>query len=330
MAWDNGLLYGKEEFYNGRSFDGVMASWDWDKWGISGWWARITDFNVDTVGQLDPFSDGDNDALGVHANFNLGRMGRHHLAGYGLFNEGNSVGLAASDDRTKLYTAGGVWGWDKEPDKNGFDFSGELAVQFGDWSCDLNPGTCPAGETSIDISAWILEGWAGYSFDGANMDQRVHAYLLWASGDGDPDDEDWEAFVPLYGNVHERLGYADQFLPTNIEAYSVGCTATIASKHTVEADFWLFKRAEEDQGTVSPTTLFTVADSGTDTDLGQELDVWYEYAMTPNFTLSAGSAWFDPGDGVEQTLTDPAFGGDPNADGSAAGWRLITRARARW
>jgi len=331
IQFDNSLLYGNEEFYNGRSFDGVMAGWDWDSWGIHGFWARITDFSV-AGPTLDPFTDGDNEAAGAHAMFDLGRDGRHHVSGYVFYNEENSVALAASDDMTQLYTFGGVWGWDRDPKESGWDFSGELALQFGDWSCELNPTSCTGtSDESISVSSWVVEGWGGYTWHAANMENRVHGYLLMASGDEDPNDDKWEAFEPLYGDVHDRLGYADLFVPHNLIALSGGWTGTFHEKHSIEASLWMFERAEEDDSVDSTVGGFTLAEAGTDKELGNELDVVYNYDMTANFAFLAGIAMFDPGDGITQTITDPAFpNGDPDADGDEIGWRIITRARARW
>ncbi|HKY31142.1 MAG TPA: alginate export family protein [Candidatus Polarisedimenticolia bacterium] len=325
IVFDRGLHFSSLDFYNGISHDGVMASWDWENMGLHAFWFRPFESNVffGSGGVLDPGSNADDDTLGVHWNMMIGQDKEQDVAAYVFHQTQNTFGLTSDQDKTEIFTVGGRWGRSVKGE-TGFLWNIEAALQFGDVQPCINFGG-PCGDT-LDQKAHVIEGAFGYNWHGGKTDQKIWGGALLASGDEDGADEDSEAFMPLYTDFHERLGYADLFAPMNIQAINVGYKINVDDRHIAGAKFFNFTSAEETDFNMSPLTGVVVSDptpcitlDECEDDLGNELDLFYTYAMTNNFSFDTALAWFMPGDAVEQT-----FGHDD------AAWRIYGQARARW
>jgi hypothetical protein len=70
-----------------------------------------------------------------------------------------------------------------------YDFEVELMGQFGEQ---------PQGAATLDVRAWSAFASLGYSFD-APWRPRLSGQLVYASGDDNPADADWNRFNPLFG-----------------------------------------------------------------------------------------------------------------------------------
>ncbi len=355
IVFDTGLHFSNLPYYNGISHDGVMAAWDWDNFGVHAFWIQPFESNLFAT-DLDQNSDADDNTLGVHFKHMLGDNDQD-VAYYLFLQIQDDFDLSDVDpitggvqrgDKGKIYTAGARWGHKVEHGKGGFGWNLEGSYQFGDFQpCAaglttvggfiFGPGAPACVEDTLDMKAWVLEGSLGYTWSQGKTDQKLWGGLTWASGDDDPADEDMEAFMPLYNDFHRRLGYADLFAVTNIESYNIGYKVNVDERHIFGGTFWLFNQAETETGTVSPLTFVstgeTLADScvsgggvSCDDDLGQELDLFYDYNLTENFSFDLFLAWFEPGQAIEDHWS--GFGAvDAGED---AAWRFNAQARARF
>jgi len=331
IVFDRGLHFSSLDFYNGIRHDGVMAAWDWDRFGIHAFWIRPVDLNLSPVGPVSVASGADNDTLGAHVGWMIGKDKDMDVAAYAFYQIMNATALVPGDDRGKIYTIGGRWGRMIEG-KSGFVWNAEASMQFGDFQPCAAPApfTGACSTSAFDQSAFVFEGAFGYVFHSGDVDHKFWGGYTLASGDDDATDEDNSSFVPLYTDYHNRLGYADLFTISNIQAISAGWKMSINDKHVIGATFWNFSQDNTEAGTVSPLTGVTLAASCTGSscndDLGNELDVFYDYHMTENFSFDTALSWFSSGDAIEDNFS--SFGAF--AGGDDAGWRLTAQARARF
>lgn len=77
-----------------------------------------------------------------------------------------------------------------------YDFEVELMGQFGDQ---------PSAGGTLDVRAWSAHAAMGYSF-AAPWSPRLSGQLVYASGDNDPADADWNRFNPLFGGRRGDFG----------------------------------------------------------------------------------------------------------------------------
>lgn len=356
IVFDRGLHFSSLDFYNGISHDGAMANWDWDRFNISAFWTRVSDSNLAAV-TLSPNSGGDQDILGGHVGWMIGKDKDQDVAGYAFLQTQNNtiIDPANNERRGKIYTIGGRWGR-MIHGKNGFEWNAEASYQFGDFqpcaapfpfNIDIAGGgtlACSNGSAAfpkLDQKAWVFEGSFGYAWHGGKTDQKIWGGYTMASGDSDPNDKDNESFVPLFTDFHNRLGYADLFTISNIQALSVGWRVNVDDKHGFGVALWNFKQDNTEAGSVSPLTFGSTGSALADPcfngttpppgqscndDLGNEVDLFYDYNMTENFSFNTALSWFDPGDAIK----DHWSGFGATSDGGDAGWRLTAQARARF
>ena len=139
-----------------------------------------------------------------------------------------------------------------------------------------------------------------------------------ASGDDDATDGDNKAFVPMFGDFHNRLGHGDffqlagtsTFLGPNsvanlgIKALGVGWNGMFGDKHEVGAELWSFSTDKDN--------------AAGDNKMGTETDVWYGYNFSKNLTFTAAVSEFSPDDALKGAGTDDSV------------TRLYGRARLRF
>ena len=77
-----------------------------------------------------------------------------------------------------------------------YDFEVELMGQFGDQ---------PSAGGTLDVRAWSAHAAMGYSF-AAPWSPRLSGQLVYASGDNDPADADWNRFNQLFGGRRGDFG----------------------------------------------------------------------------------------------------------------------------
>lgn len=376
LVLDRGLHFSNLPFYNGITHDGAIGAWQWEKFGLTGFWLRNSEANVEGVitsncggtipGTLCEDPDFDTDTIGIHAKHFIGGDEHHDIAYYLFVQEQDSANLEDTDgpgpDTTaetgQIVTLGARWGRYVE-DESGWHWNAEVSVQSGDYQ-PLVPGmilmpnvwgvvgfalpglqeSCTPGSAgdACDAAGMVFEGSTGYTWHG-DTSHTIWAGVTVASGDDDPNDEDQDAYMPLYTDFHKRLGYADLWALSNIQAISVGYKAMIGEKHLVGATIYSFSKAEEDGLSFSPLTggggafidcdpAVVPAGEECEDDLGSEVDIFYNYYMTNNFSFDTALSFVSPGDAVEDHFC--GFGACTDDEGSDSAFRITGQARARF
>lgn len=171
---------------------------------------------------------------------------------------------------------------------------------------DLATGvnTIAASDTDWDLGGYLVAIGGHWNLGAGD----IHGQAFYASGDGDPSDNDWEQFDVFDGRSYywsEIMGSglfdnqnpaANQIPPftdgttlSNIYAANLGVTWTFVEKHKFTVDLWYASRVEVD---VPP-----LANYYPDEELGVELDLRYTYPIVENLNLDIVGAYLWAGDG---------------------------------
>lgn len=289
------LLLGDADFYSGVSFDGARGFWAPQNWRIDAFYYRTAQRNFAGT----PTTASDGNLFGATLDYAISQeIG--NVGGYVIVDQRPVYDVLTDNSRITTIGAHFV----KLPSTSQpFDWNAEIAAQTGN-----NSGTTLPQE--LKYSGLVGEGWFGYSF-GSNVRSRVHAGILYASGDGDIADNKDKNFQPLYGDPHawNRLGNLDIFPLSNIFDINVGYTAAFSGgKHV------LF-------GGVHVLSLDKVTAPGGSKGIGTELDVTYDYRMNKNLGFEVGIANLFPGDAVKDSAA-PDSASDP--------MRLWAQAKLSW
>jgi hypothetical protein len=292
--------------------------WDAEMLDLDLFYYMILEFDDLTAFGVPP-DDSDITFGGAAATFELGDA-NHTIEPYALLYRDGDYALGGG----KLYTYGVHYAHtidaDDEIEGSAWDWNVEAAMQSG----DLAPGA--PGEQSFGGS--IVEGWLGYNFGSKESRHRVHLGLLWASGDDDLTDDDFDSFVALFPDEHDynRLGDTDVFGGSSASNY-IGSSLTPGfsilsspisnvidinagyewwgGKHMFMAAVHNLQLSEDDV-----TGAFTADESS----IGTELDLRYGYQYTDHLAFEAGVANLFTGDALE-VLTAP-----DGADDIARAW----------
>ncbi|HEV8336223.1 MAG TPA: alginate export family protein [Candidatus Polarisedimenticolia bacterium] len=274
------MLLGDNDFYAGLSHDAALACWNTDSIDLDLWWSRPFQSQFGVFGTPDHgsvnFYGAWVDFKKIPANINV--------AAYLLYYEdGRQAGLP-DPARRAFYTVGGRANHSADPGQSGLVWSGELALQKG----DFNNG--PSRGDTGDISAMAFELMAGWQFHTGNADHIIKGFFARASGDDDPLDSDNESFDPLFQDSHMRYGFTDLFTLSDLTAASIGWNMRM-NDHSFGVDYWMYRMTEEE----------LIAGNNED-DLGTEIDGWWKYQYSPNTQVMAGVGLFMPGDAIEASL----------------------------
>ena len=312
----NEFIMGDEDFYGGISHDGVVAMWDFKKVDITGWYTRAFEDSVPNVtADLPP------DIAGYYY-FHNGDAANHEMFGaYATFGVGKDqvvdVYLTQNNDRgigARYQTVGGRYardGWDKK----GIIWNVELAQQFG----TVSTAKIAGGTEDVDASGMGGEGWIGFQFKGGKNTHRFYGRVEYATGDDATSTDEYEGFLGLYGEFHNRAGRGDwfrvqaddtfygsgtttlgsSFYDNGLMAVSVGYTGMFNDKHEVGAAWWDYSMEEDN-------------DNPDGDHYGDAFDIWYAYNYSKNVAFEASYSQFSPDD----ALVNGAFfgGGAPSDD----------------
>lgn len=179
--------------------------------------------------------------------------------------------------------------------KGKFALSSNLYYQFGK---DVNDNS---------LSAYLLALDANYKASNTlNLIGGVE--LLSGNDDGAPANGDNNAFTPFYGTNHKFNGLMDYFYVGN-HANNVGLL-----------DIYLkskFKLNEKSSLLLALHNFSTAADYS-EKNLGNELDIVYNYKIQKNVKLTAGYSHLFPGDGME------VLKGNTDGNTNNWGWVMLT------
>jgi hypothetical protein len=277
----NELLLGDLDFYAGLSHDGGVGTWKLRKVNVMVWYTRPAEGSVSTI--TGPFLPPDQQIIGSPTST------IHFLGGYASWawkkDQSFDVYLMALNDRgttASFQTIGARWAHDVT-NKDGLFWSAELAQQFGD------------AATGIDASGRVIEGWVGYNWRKGKNTHRIYGRLGLATGDDTSSGGDFEGFMPLFGDFHNRTGRGDWFqlqdtttflglgATGGLQAFGLGWNAFNGDRHEFGAQYWSYTLQE---------------DNGGDDDLGSALDVWYGFNYSRNVGFVASLSQLQPGDAL--------------------------------
>lgn len=290
LAYGDQRLIGHLEWADqGRTYDGFRLSYKPGSW--------YTDFIGFRVNDSAVSDANDQDLLGVYGGIN------EALPGGGI----EAYALLFRDQRRQLFPAFipvpiplnmterrfvtlGVRAFG---DKDGFDYTGELAWQKGD------DGTC-----DLDAMAFALV--AGYTFADIDWKPRVGVEIDFASGDRNANDFDSERFQTLFPTNHMHYGFADLVGWSNMWDFKAGVQVHPKEKVTVALDWHHLQLADIDDAWIDAGgNVVRWAPLGTSRHLGEEIDLTVGWKPNDNLTLLTGWCHFIPGGYVHDTSNAP-------------------------
>lgn len=186
----------------------------------------------------------------------------------------------------------------------GWDYTGELAYQFGDvWLSDRN-------SRKLDLSAFAAHGSFGYTLN-APWKPRLGLEYDYASGDHNPDDGKSQSFQNLFPSNHEKYGYLDEFGWRNLHDARVQLSAKPGK--TVDLDlnchaFWLADTSDYWTRANGLSALRTRTPDGRDVRrigasrfAGHEIDFVVKWTPREWLKIEAGYSHFFAGDYLRDT-----------------------------
>ena len=321
LPMGNQFLFGNLPYYNGVSFDSVRIHWE-DEARFDAWWAKTNEtFQGDADTDIFSFAIGGTAERGDDWSFYT-----HYLRDDGI----------SGIERETLLAVGFRW-TRQEGDASHFLWNFEFVWQDGRIGNPVVGGMfippqpdpilpLPTGTVVDDlfISAWGGEGMFGYNWNKNDDDHQLYLHAYLATGDRNQQDDDINDFRTFFQNFHPRNGRADIVRGTNLNSIGLAYEGTYGDRHGAGVDVLLFQiNAPED----SPTTLASTpglfngffipaTDSNPspgitrgEDDLGQELDLWYDYYYSENLSFQVLLALFFPGDAITKVnggFDDPA------------------------
>ena len=267
----------------GRAWDGFRVMLEGDALTVHLFLTRI-DERFLTDGQ-----DESEDFAGIYAMFKPSEG--HEADLYLLFRRNQDSDEVIGEDgmggHEKLWTLGGRY----KGRSGNFDYVAEAAWQFGDHAED-------------DISAYMAEVGAGYTFADTAWTPRIGISVIAASGDDDPTDGDRGTFDPLYTFGHFYLGYIDNVARKNIISPRFRVTASPDKGVKLGVDVHYFQLMNEEDALYAASGKVKRAGDPTgkaDRSVGYEVDLWVKATLLERLKVWAGYSRFIPGDFIDDT-----------------------------
>lgn len=269
---------------NRRRFDAVKLAYKYEDWRIDAFYAKPV---VVKRKSADHWNEG-YDLYGLYATYT--GLPRHGLDGYffAMDRTEDTVNPNRRSGDQSIFTLGTrFWGR-----TGGWDYETEFAGQWGRWAGD----TVQAYNAAID---------GGYTFHGAAMMPRVSAGFEWASGDDDPHDHAVGTFTQLFPFDHQCIGMLDFVGRQNVTRAYAGLdfwpVEDKLKSSIVFLQYWLSEEPDA-QYNAGGVPVFRDLRGRGGVEFGRELDIWIEWQMTANSTLSLGYAHFFNGNYVYDQL----------------------------
>lgn len=292
----NELHIGDGDFYSGQFFDGIRGTLDFESWEMDVFHYWVEERNLipgSFVGNAPPPYNGnsnDRTFFGVTAAFTI--ADGHELEPYILHSQDSNwlsgaPGGGLLMPAHSITTYGALYQRPQEFDSP-FDWSLEFALQSG----DLPAIYCTTTSNRCDQSSSVIEGAFGYTFgdeDDAHHRVGVGALIL---GDGDSTSE-VESYIELFPDTHRRAGMADLFNSLSTVDFFSGDLFHNLTDYYLE---WGWTNGTQDLGAAYHTFTMTEDFGSSNDDIGDEIDLWYNWNQSDNFGVQIGIASFSPDD----------------------------------
>ncbi len=241
-------------------FDAILGWYDGDDWVLSAVMAK------DVENRL---ANNDVDAYGAY--FSYTGVEDYVIDVYGFMAKIKSlmtVANAATTDADVYWVGARVAGSAIE----GMSYKLEGVYEFGD-----------VDDLDADISAWAIEAGIKYAID-AEYNPWVGFTYVYLSGDDDPADSDFEAFVaPFQNRVYGEI--ADPLVQTNAHIFNLAGGLDVNEDIAVSAKYYYLMRDEDD--------------AMGDDDIGHEIDAFLDYQFSEETTASLAAGCLIPDDVLE-------------------------------
>ncbi len=314
------LFMGDNNYYGGLSFDGARGMWQHGSSDLNLFYYTLAELNGDFWANIPGDGGAANDSNLFGATYDwkfqtMGTVGGYILVGQdmgGFGPVGGGYNFPFPTDNS-ITTYGARWNRGMmEGDKlNMFDWNIEAAVQDGDAGDPSFP--TPA----IKLSGWIFEGWFGFNFNAGDTHGRVHIGTLMTSGDDLNTTDEFEGFLSYYGDFHANnrfgdLDWVDGFGQHNITDINVGYEHWFGDQHYVMIAYHIFDATE----------AFSLT-PGAPTDLGDEIDLTYNFQYSKNLGFQVTMGQANPGEAAEVGYSVLPGAGDPVQ-------RITAQAKLNW
>ena len=264
VVFGNHSLFGHFDWANtGYSHDGVMFAYQTKSWDSYFGWFRNSESDLGqgaAVGSGAPNVAGGSAAVGGAANLVGGDANRdadmfifynqikmvpgmviepfyvYYKNNYSSAdNAGQGVGTAKHSNQTRHMIGNRI-----EVRKGGFDFSNEIAWQFGQMG---QLGACQGEQKCLHINAWATRNWIGYTFYDTAWKTRIAFNLDYASGDsrnncgtggGNMGCKTANTFENFFPTNHIHMGYMDVQAWKNMLSPSVNLQARPSARDHIE------------------------------------------------------------------------------------------------
>lgn len=294
---DHRLLSGANWGNNARAFDVVKLIWQQGDMTL--------DLFAGNVVQVDSnawdHSNENDDLLGAYASIKNLPQGTQDV--YFLYRDNE-------DTDREIYTVG-----TRIDGKSGaYDWNMEGAYQWGSVRAHGDNDR----HESIDHEAWAVYGEVGYTCQAAPRTPRLCLGYAYATGDGDPHDDENNTFDQLFPSNHARgrFGHMDRFSWRNMHCPAVKLSWNQFDNLKIQTNWHFFWLDEEDTDAWYSGGGAAIRNAnGADVSkfVGHELDIAATYTISDRASLELGYSHFFANDYVRDTAVH-AYGTDDADD----------------
>ncbi|GMV50945.1 MAG: hypothetical protein AMXMBFR67_24880 [Nitrospira sp.] len=302
VIFGNHSLFGHFDWANtGYSHDGVMFAYQTKNWDSYFGWFRNSESDLNQAAAVGSGSGNiAGNASGSDANrdadmfifynqikvvpgmiiepfyvYYKNNYGSSATAGVG--NQAFGLGTAKHANQTRHMIGNRI-----EIRKGGFDFSNEIAWQFGQMG---QAGACAGDQKCLHINAWATRNWIGYTFYDTAWKTRIAFNFDYASGDGRNNTcgaipgscSTANTFENFFPTNHIHMGYMDVQAWKNMLSPSVNLQARPTARDHIELWYTNLNLASsKDCWYRGAQGCYVLSNANnTKTHIGDEIDVAY-------------------------------------------------------
>jgi hypothetical protein len=305
----------------GRTFDGVKLRLQTDKSWVDAFAVRpvqVRKYEVNDSDSADTFLGiyGGTDAFAFQTT-ELYFLWRDKVDAQPDLSPANTTNPSGtfSGPAQRIATVGTRWK-SKPGALRGFDYSAEVAYQFG----DLWTGSKTTPRLSHRAFATAITG--GYTWMKAAWKPRIGLEYDYASGDRNPNDGGNQGFISLYSSNHASYGFMDLFVWRNLHDARLSLSAKPRKNVDITLDyhaFWLAETSDywytSNANGVLRTTIPAKAGEDVRTIAagnfaGHEVDFTVNWKVNSHLSVLIGCSHFFAGDYLRDTgaHSDANFG----------------------
>jgi hypothetical protein len=224
---------------------------------------------------------------GLYSHFHTKHPALHHAEWYVLGKDRTLVS-GRSLNRVSIGTR-----LEGDLGRDGWKYEWESAYQFGSGSVDVQ---------AFFFAAEVKKSWAEHP-----LRPTIKGIFEYASGDANPLDETVRTFEAPAPYGHFYFGFVDVVGRQNILTPSLQVVLQPSAKWTLRMDLHAFWLAESADGLYSPcncSQLIRKGFRGASRHVGNEVDLFFKYAIDHRMQLVGGYSHLFAGDFIAQTGAD--------------------------